>query len=314
MANEGLAKYTKAKLLQKENKPKEAFALLLEAAEEGNLDAYNEVGECYFYGNGTEQNGRKAFEWYKKAAEKGLAAAQTNLGYCYANAVGVETDYVKSCEWLKKATDQGDADAFLNLGNRYKQGMGVKKDPVEAFRLYMEASNRGNQMGAFMAAFMLYEGDAVKQDYKKAYELFTKCANATNNRQARYYAGEMALFGKGTEKNLKIAAANLSLSSLQGYSDAIDLVDKYGSQLFSDQLTDAFYNWIVSQTVQSADPMKSLDAALFGLRFYCQNKGLDNYETIGVVGSKLFDMATSNFRQEDCVQLNFVKLARKWVR
>lgn len=305
--------FNKAKKLQKEEKHSEAYPLFVQAEKLGSIEACNEIGECYFYGNGVEKNGEKAFQWYMKGASAGDAAAQGNVGYCYANGIGTSQSFEKSCEWLKKASDQGNADAQLNLGNRYKEGQGVKKDPAEAYRLYLEAAKNGNEMGKFAAGIMLYTGDGVTQDYKKAYQLFFECANKTNHRQARYYVGEMDLFGKGTTKDLTMAGVNLSLSATQGYPDAIDLIDKYGSSLFDDNITNGFYNWIMAQTVRYSDIRQSPDAQMFGITFYCRNKGMDEYTTIGIVASQLMQLAFENINSEQRVKINFVKLARKWV-
>ena len=310
---EGEKKYKRAKELQKEEKHTEAFKLFKQAADLGSSEACNELGECYFYGNGVDKDASKAFQWYMKGAEAGNAAAQGNIGYCYANGVGTAQDYEKSFIWLQKAADQGNADALLNLGNRYQEGQGVKKNPEKAFSLYIEAAEKGNPMGNFAAGIMLYTGDVIKQDYKKAYELFTKCANETNHRQARYYAGEMSLLGKGIPKDLTMASVHLSLSASQGYPDAIDLIDKYGSSLFSDEITNAFYNWIMAQTVRYSDMRQSPDAKMFGITFYCRNKGMDDYTTIGIVASQLMQLAFDNINSEQRVKINFVKLARKWV-
>ena len=53
----------------------------------------------------------KALEWYTKAAEQGDATAQYNLGACYEYGEGVEQDMEKAVELYRKAAEQGDADA-----------------------------------------------------------------------------------------------------------------------------------------------------------------------------------------------------------
>lgn len=52
---------------------------LLKAAEQGDADAQNNLGHCYQYGNGVEEDKEEAVRWYKKAAEQGDADAQNNL-------------------------------------------------------------------------------------------------------------------------------------------------------------------------------------------------------------------------------------------
>ena len=61
----------------------------------------------------------KANYWYKKAAEQGDADAENNLGNAYSNGQGVPKSYTKANYWFTKAAEQGEADAENNLGNAY---------------------------------------------------------------------------------------------------------------------------------------------------------------------------------------------------
>ena len=48
---------------------------------------------------------------YRKAAEQGDAQAQNNLGVCYYLGYGVQKDLTQAEFWLRKAADQGHAKA-----------------------------------------------------------------------------------------------------------------------------------------------------------------------------------------------------------
>ena len=52
-----------------------------------------------------------ATECYRKSAEQGDAEAQYNLGNCYRYGEGVEQNYEKAVEWYRKAAEQDYADA-----------------------------------------------------------------------------------------------------------------------------------------------------------------------------------------------------------
>lgn len=54
-------------------------------------------------------------EWFKKAADQGNVDAQNNLGVMYYTGEGVPKDMAKAREWLRKAAAQGNADAKANL-------------------------------------------------------------------------------------------------------------------------------------------------------------------------------------------------------
>ena len=63
---------------------------ILDAAEQGDIQAQCILGEHYYTGQGVEQSDKKAVEWFQKAAEQGYAQAQYNLGFSYAWGKGVE--------------------------------------------------------------------------------------------------------------------------------------------------------------------------------------------------------------------------------
>jgi serine/threonine protein kinase len=63
---------------------------------------------------------KKAIKWYRKAAEQGNASAQNNLGFCYEYGEGVEQDYEEAIKWYRKAAEQGNASAQYSLDELYK--------------------------------------------------------------------------------------------------------------------------------------------------------------------------------------------------
>ena len=52
---------------------------------QGNADAQNSLGDCYYNGIGVEQDYAEAVKWYRKSAEQGHLVAQDNLGFCYGS-------------------------------------------------------------------------------------------------------------------------------------------------------------------------------------------------------------------------------------
>lgn len=78
----------------------------------------------------------------RKAAEQGDANAQNNLGEMYQNGQGVIQDYKEAVTWYRKAAGQGHASAQNNLGGMYKTGQGVPTSRVVAYALYnLSAAN-----------------------------------------------------------------------------------------------------------------------------------------------------------------------------
>lgn len=85
---------------------------LMERAKKGDVDAQNGIGDCYYYGEGVEQNKMKAVQWYRQAAENCSSTAQRNLGYMYSTGEGVVKNYGDAYFWLLIAAANGDEDAF----------------------------------------------------------------------------------------------------------------------------------------------------------------------------------------------------------
>ena len=85
---------------------------LTKLAEQGDVEAQNELGVCYDNGDGVPQNYDEAKKWFGKAAAQGYAVAQRNLGICY----GREEKYEEAVKWYKKAAEQSESIAQNNLG------------------------------------------------------------------------------------------------------------------------------------------------------------------------------------------------------
>ena len=64
------------------------FRETLQAAEQGDAQAQNKLGEMYDNGLGVRQDDAEAVRWYRQAAEQGHAVAQKNLGEMYDNGRG----------------------------------------------------------------------------------------------------------------------------------------------------------------------------------------------------------------------------------
>ena len=89
------------------------------AAEQGDADAQDALGVCYYYGRGIEKDFQRAFELFEKAAEQGNISSQFHLGLCYYCGEGVERNTRKAVRWFERAAKQGHAFAQNNLGPCY---------------------------------------------------------------------------------------------------------------------------------------------------------------------------------------------------
>ena len=91
---------------------------LLPAAESGNPEAMNLLGECFdLAGKPIE-----AFAWYQRSASNGWVVAQFNLAVSYAVGMGTATNLAEALRWYQQAATLGYAPAQYNLGNAYQIG------------------------------------------------------------------------------------------------------------------------------------------------------------------------------------------------
>ena len=177
-----------------------ALDIIRPAAERGNAEAQNVLGNCYHKGKGVSKDYAKAVEWYRKAAEQGYAMAQNSLGGCYYDGKGVAQDYTKAMEWFRKAAEQGYARAQFNLGIMYNFGNGVIQNKAKAFEWYSKAAEQEYANAQYNLGVMYETGDGITQDKAKAVEWFRKAAEQ-GFVHAQYNLGAMYENGDGVSQD-----------------------------------------------------------------------------------------------------------------
>ena len=197
----------------------EAVNWYRKAAEKGNVSAQWNLGFCYVTGEGVEKNPFEAVKWYRKAAEKEYAAAQNSLGLCYYAGKGVPQNYTEAVKWYRKAAEKGNVSAQRNLGFCYETGNGVEKDPSEAVNWYRMAADQDDSLAQTSLGECYYDGKGVQQDYNKAVQWYRKAAEQ-KNAKAQNYLGICYYNGKGVAENLKKAFEWCMKAARQDNSDA----------------------------------------------------------------------------------------------
>ena len=134
-------------------------------AEQGDVDAQNDLGMMYAEGVSMPQDQEMAAQWFRRAAEQGYAAAQFNLGVMYEEGRGVPQDDKVAAQWYKRAAEQGYAVAQFNLGGMYKQGRGMPRDDKMAAQWYKRAAEQGHGDAQFLLGTMYDEGRGVSKDF-----------------------------------------------------------------------------------------------------------------------------------------------------
>lgn len=162
--------------------PREAIRCYEKGAELGNPYSAINLGNIYYHGKHVEENPRKAFEFCKQAVElkPDYIRAVKNLGYCYRNGYGTDKNSAKAFELYKRAAQTGDADAMAVVGYMLYAGEGVHEDEQESFTWTKKAAEAGDVMGMKNLAYDYKNGYGTSKNISKAIEWYTKAAEAGN--------------------------------------------------------------------------------------------------------------------------------------
>lgn len=144
------------------------------ALAEGVVEAYCDLGNLYFNGNGVEQDYKRAFDYYQKGAKAGEPYCMDNLGMCYFWGHGVETDIQKSAFYNEKAAKAGIERAMYDTGLNYERGYGVSQN-IEKALFWLEKAAENKYPNAFVELGDLYfVGEYVEKDLEKSFNYYIK--------------------------------------------------------------------------------------------------------------------------------------------
>lgn len=149
-----------------------AFAIFQEGAQSRDLSFFGRLGDCYYYGVGTNVNYKKAVECYQKAVA-GVDFCKGNLGICYYNGTGVAQNYNRAFKLLNEADESAETDLYL--GKCYFFGRGTEQDLDEAQACLdsADAEDMLDEEGSYCFAMCLYDD----KKYDRAKELFESLNN-----------------------------------------------------------------------------------------------------------------------------------------
>ncbi|RUP48590.1 kinase-like domain-containing protein [Jimgerdemannia flammicorona] len=129
-------------------------------------------------GRGTDKNLKEAFYWCEKAAEAGSLLAQMGLSWMYMNGAGIEKDPDAAFQWVSRAAQAGNANAQNSLGYCYFAGVEVDQDYGMAARWYLRAAEAGSLQGMKNIGVCYISGRGAKADVAAAFRWFSKAASA----------------------------------------------------------------------------------------------------------------------------------------
>lgn len=122
---------------------KKAEALLVQAAEQGVIEAHLVLGRMYTRSKDLKDYATASM-WLKKAADKGSVEAMDQLALMFLDGRVIEPDHSKAAYWLQRGSDAGDPGATANLAHFYLEGTGVTKNLAKATSLLKEAAMKGH--------------------------------------------------------------------------------------------------------------------------------------------------------------------------
>lgn len=210
-----------------------AFELYIKAAEYHHDAATYCVALCYDYGYGTQKNKKLAFEWYKKAARLGHVYAINNLGVCYVRGEGVDKNVKKAIACYSVASREGDANSSNSLGRIYEIGYGVEKDISKAIEFYEKAASLGDSSGAFNLARCYQFGMGVDKDVSKAVDWYIESSPEEKERVKEMFLSTNIATLSGADA-YKVATFLLEFNDDICKSKALDLLIYSAENSFTD--------------------------------------------------------------------------------
>lgn len=119
--------------LIQEGKYKEAYPILLEAAELNQPEAQYNLAYLLKSGELGEVKSKEAIEWFKKSSNNNFNDAHYFLMMIYGNGDGVDQDLEMGFEYALKCAENDDATCMWNVVNCYLLGTGVEPD-IDKFK------------------------------------------------------------------------------------------------------------------------------------------------------------------------------------
>ncbi len=120
-----------------------AFNTCFKAAKLDLPEAQFNVGVMFEKGIGTDQSFRDSVFWYEKAAHNGNMHAFNNLGDMYFNGRGVPEDKSMADHLFNIASDQGSGLADFNLAIIHSQCQHSEGQPLHSLKLLSMAASKG---------------------------------------------------------------------------------------------------------------------------------------------------------------------------
>jgi hypothetical protein len=213
---------------------KEAVKWFQKSAQQGNVNAQNNLGVMYFKGRGIPQDYVKALLFFNVAAETGNQNAKIKKTLVSQRMTPAQIRKAKdlTTKWLqnqfcwdsdiaycKKKADQGDSDVQYDLGLMYGKGQRVPQDYKEAIKWYTKSAKQGHAEAQNALGLAYAHGTSVPQNYSEAVKWYRKAAEQ-GVANAQYELGLLYAQGQAVPRDFVIAHMLWTVSAISGHNDA----------------------------------------------------------------------------------------------
>ena len=151
-------------------------------------EAYNNLANCFYGGDGVLKNLPEAARLYRIAAEMGYPLAQYRLGLCLQRGEGMPFNPVEAFTWIKRAADAGDAGAQCQVGYSLDTGLGVPEDKAAGVGYFRRAADQGHADAMYNLGVCYFKGDGVPQDNAQAVAWMMRARDAGDPSAAKALA------------------------------------------------------------------------------------------------------------------------------
>jgi len=167
-----------------------ALAVLIPAADGGNMRAQNIVGASYQHGNGVAADAGLALHYLSLAAAQLYPPALHNLGYLYEVGMpGLAPDPVAARAWYARASALDFAPSMGNLGSLMLRGIGGPVDLNGAIRNLERGVGLDDSNAAEWLGYAYATGQGVAVDLVQARHSYEIAAVTGSGPAATEYAG-----------------------------------------------------------------------------------------------------------------------------
>ena len=198
-----------------------------------NAEILTTLGDCYYYGKGTNVNLSRALELFL-LAEKREDYKEHNRDYAIAWCAYYTKDYKKSFPRLLEVSKKYGTRTlwvYRLLGHSYLYGYGCNKNPKEAFKQYELGAKENDAPCANSVGYCYLNGYGIEKNTVQAYYWFTKSYELEKSNYAAYNIGYCYEMGYGCTKDIEKAYEWYTISANDNYELAKKKVEELKPQV-----------------------------------------------------------------------------------